>query len=40
MERYIQLPLKPGEAVKPAPEWVEEDYPAPLEDEGNRKDRA
>lgn len=24
MERYIQLPLAPGEAVKPAPEWVEE----------------
>lgn len=24
MERYIQLPLKPGEAVKPAPEWTEE----------------
>lgn len=28
MERYIQLPLKPGEAVKPAPEWVEEAFPA------------
>lgn len=27
MERYIQLPLKPGEAVKPAPEWVEEAFP-------------
>lgn len=25
MERYIQLPLKPGEAIIPAPEWVEED---------------
>jgi len=25
MERYIQLPLKPGEAVRPAPEWIEED---------------
>lgn len=24
MERYIQLPLVPGEAVKPAPGWVEE----------------
>ncbi len=23
--RYIQLPLAPGEAVNPAPEWVEED---------------
>lgn len=30
MERYIQLPLKPGEAVKPAPEWVEEDYQYPI----------
>ena len=27
MERYIQLPLKPDEAVKPAPEWVEEAFP-------------
>lgn len=25
MERYIQLPLKPGEAIKPAPEWTEEE---------------
>ena len=25
MQRYIQFPLKPGEKVKPAPEWVEED---------------
>ncbi len=24
MERYIQLPLSPGEEIKPAPEWVEE----------------
>jgi len=24
MERYIQLPLHPGEAIHPAPEWVEE----------------
>ncbi len=24
MERYIQLPLRPGEAIHPAPEWVEE----------------
>lgn len=29
MERYIQLPLKPGEEIHPAPERVEEDYPAP-----------
>lgn len=25
MGRYIQLPLKSGEAINPAPEWVEED---------------
>ena len=25
LERYIQLPLKPGEAIRHAPEWVEED---------------
>ena len=25
LERYVQLPLKPGEAIRPAPEWVEED---------------
>ena len=25
--RFIQLPLRPGEAVNPAPEWVEEDDP-------------
>lgn len=24
MRRYIQLPLSPGEAIHPAPEWVEE----------------
>lgn len=24
MSRYIQLPLSPGEAIHPAPEWVEE----------------
>ena len=29
MEKYIQFPLKPGEEVKPAPEWVDEDqFPA------------
>lgn len=27
MKRYIQLPLKPGEKVHPAPEWVEEYSP-------------
>lgn len=26
MARYIQLPLRPGEAILPAPEWVEEDW--------------
>lgn len=31
MERYIQLPLAPGEAVKPAPEWVEEGDPAAVQ---------
>ena len=25
MERFIQLPLRPGEALHPAPEWKEED---------------
>ena len=25
MEKHIQLPLRPGEAINPAPEWVEED---------------
>ena len=25
MKTYIQLPLRPGEAINPAPEWVEED---------------
>ena len=25
MERYIQLPLAPGEAIHPSPSWVEED---------------
>ena len=25
MERYIQLPLRPGEAVRSAPAWLEED---------------
>ena len=25
MEKYVQLPLRPGEAITPAPEWVEED---------------
>lgn len=25
MERFIQLPLRPGEAVRPAPAWLEED---------------
>lgn len=25
MEQYVQIPLKPGEEIHPAPEWVEED---------------
>jgi len=25
MERFVQLPLAPGEEIHPAPEWVEED---------------
>ena len=25
MERFIQLPLRPGEEIHPSPEWVEED---------------
>jgi len=25
MELYVQLPLHPGEAIRPAPEWMEED---------------
>lgn len=25
MERFVQFPLRPGERVNPAPEWVEED---------------
>ena len=25
MERYIQIPLAPGEAIHPAPRWLEED---------------
>lgn len=28
MQRYIQIPLKPGEAIHPAPAWVEEDEKA------------
>ena len=36
MERYIQLPLRPGEAVKPAPEWVEEAFPPPLGEQTER----
>lgn len=28
MAKYIQLPLRPGEAITPAPEWLEEDTEA------------
>lgn len=40
MERYIQLPLAPGEAVHPAPEWVEEVFPALSEYDGSREEDA
>ena len=40
MERYIQLPLKPGEAVRPAPEWVEEAYPSLAGYEESREEEA
>ncbi len=40
MQRYIQLPLRPGEAVKPAPEWVEEAFPALVEYEESREAEA
>ncbi len=40
MRRYIQLPLAPGEAVKPAPEWVEEAFPALVEYEEGREAEA
>lgn len=33
-KRYIQLPLRPGEAIASAPEWVEEDYPVNPTKEG------
>lgn len=36
MERYIQLPLRPGEEIHPAPEWVEEAFPALQVILGNR----
>ncbi len=39
-ERYIQLPLKPGEAVKPAPEWVEEAFPSLVDYEESREAEA
>lgn len=29
MERYIQLPLTPGQSIHPAPAWIEEDEEAP-----------
>lgn len=29
MERFIQLPLQPGEAIRPAPEWLEEEHSHP-----------
>lgn len=35
-ERYIQLPLAPGEEVKPAPEWLEEAFSTPRIELGER----
>lgn len=40
MERYIQLPLKPGEAVKPAPAWVEEAFPSLVDYEAGKEAEA
>jgi len=40
MERYIQLPLRPGEEVKPAPAWMEETPVALAEYDAGRKDEA
>ena len=40
MERYIQLPLRPGEAVKPALEWVEEAFPSLVDYGGSREGEA
>ena len=37
MERYIQLPLAPGETVKPAPAWMEETPVALLEYDSSRE---
>ena len=37
MERYIQLPLHPGETVKPAPAWMEETPVALLEYDSSRE---
>lgn len=35
MERYIQLPLEPGEAIHPAPEWVEETFKTREDENGD-----
>ena len=40
MKRYIQLPLRPGEAVKPAPEWVEEAFPTLADYDESREGEA
>lgn len=36
LAQYIQIPLKPGEAVHPVVDWVEEAFSAPLVTLGNR----
>ncbi len=40
MERYIQLPLRPGEAIHPAPGWVEETSVALAEYDAGRENEA
>lgn len=40
MERYIQLPLKPGESIHPTPAWMEETPVALAEYDAGRKDEA
>lgn len=40
MERYIQLPLAPNEAVKPAPAWIEETFPSLTEYEAGKEKEA
>lgn len=34
MEKYVQLPLRPGEKINPAPEWLEEEMNEVFPEEG------